>query len=32
MVTIGDDALRRAAKRVLTRRSDPFAAIDQLAN
>ena len=32
MVTIGDKALRRAAEQVLARRSDPFAAIDRLAN
>lgn len=32
MVTIGDKALRSAAERVLARRSDPFSAIDRLAN
>ena len=32
MVTIGAKALRSAAKQVLARRSDPFAAIDRLAN
>ncbi len=32
MVTIGDDALRRAAKQVLARQADPFSAIDRLAN
>ncbi len=32
MVTIGDDALRSAAERVLARRSDPFSAINRLAN
>lgn len=32
MVTIGDDALRSAAEQVLARRSDPFSAINRLAN
>ncbi len=32
MVTIGDKALRSAAERVLARRSDPFSAINRLAN
>ena len=32
MVTIGDDAVRSAAERVIARRSDPFSAINRLAN